>query len=93
MNNEKTLVKAIRHAAYVYADKQLKATNDSIDSEKRIEKCLNCPFAECINCYDNRKRLAKEIHNMYKQGQSIMSLCKKVGISRRQLFYLFKEIA
>lgn len=93
MIDEKRLVKAIRHSAYIFADKKLKVVrNESIDPQNQVERCLSCPFKECFNCFENKKRLAKELWVMRQKGESVAEICNKTKLCRRTVYYLIKEI-
>lgn len=87
-----TLVKSISHAAYIMPDVRFRAKGYSgIDSDKRIKRCLSCPYDECIDCYDNPEAVYKQIRLMGEQGKTIAQISNKIGISKRSVHYLISR--
>ena len=86
------LVKSIRHSAYVWAAKKAKAEEPKThDNRKRVDKCLNCPYCECIDCYNNPDAVAEEVCALTELGMSVSEICTALGISRRNVFRLKKR--
>lgn len=87
-----TLVKSISHAAYIMPDVRFRTKGyNGIDSDKRIKRCLSCPYDECINCYDNPEAVYKQIRLMGEQGKTIAQISKKIGMSKRSVHYLISR--
>jgi len=67
------------------------------DSQEVIEKCLNCPYLECVNCIGKPKnsRLGKnalKASEMLKQGKSRMQIQSALKVNRAQLYRLIDSI-
>lgn len=83
------LVKAVRHSAYMWSKKNAKVEEPrTIDKQKRVEKCLHCPYMECIDCFNNPQGVAEEIFILTEIGMKAKEIYSALGISRSNFYKL-----
>ena len=74
------------------------------DSDRRIEHCLNCPYAECVDCYSKpreKKRgrptryeeCSDYIERLLDSGWTTVAICNELSISRNTLWNYRRKIA
>ena len=60
------------------------------DSKEVIDKCLKCPYLECVNCIGKPKKdrygkTALKVSEMLKQGESRMQIRCALKLNKKQL--------
>lgn len=59
------------------------------DSQELIDKCCNCPYADCYNCLSGRARKEPKYYrfiDLFEKHMSREDICSELKISRKSYF-------
>lgn len=70
------------------------------EGQDRIDKCLECPYAECFNCYDSRAKENAQHRNFDPDALMELLLLKKkpeeilqqMNVSKRTIYNYRKKL-